>query len=119
MISFCRSAQAQEVYAFWKDDTLLRKKFYDQTVLKKQALIASTGKEHAKDYKEIYERQFGSIEYFWKTTRPVTSATEQAYLQSIVQKIIAANPELKLQMPALFLPATAGPTQKAWVMEPS
>jgi Zn-dependent protease with chaperone function len=88
-------AQAEEVYPFWKDDTLLRKNYYDQSTRKKQLFITSAGKEHAKDYKEIYESQFASINAFWKSTRPVTAPAENAYLQSIVQKIIAANPELK------------------------
>src|SRR4051812_4231554 len=86
-------AQAEEVYPLWKDDTLLRKNYYDQSTRKKQLFITSAGKEHAKDYKEIYESQFASINAFWQSTRPVTAPAEHAYLQSIVQKIIAANPE--------------------------
>jgi Zn-dependent protease with chaperone function len=88
-------AQLQPVYSFQEDDTLLRKNYYEQSVKKKEQLIAAVGKENAKDYKQMYEQQFEAIGELWKSTRPVTSPEAHAYLQSIVQKIIAVNPELK------------------------
>jgi Zn-dependent protease with chaperone function len=91
----CISAHSQNVYSFWKDDTVLRKKFLDESKQKKQALIAALPKQYSKDYKEIYERQFAEIEDLWSGTRPATSPEINNYLQSIVKKIIAANPELQ------------------------
>ncbi len=88
-------AQLQPVYSFQKDDTLLRKNYYEQSLKKKEQLLASIGKQHAKDYKEIYDEQFKEIGSLWQSTRPVTSKEAHGYLQSIAQKIIAANPELK------------------------
>ncbi len=88
-------AQSLPVYSFQKDDTVLRKKYFDQSVKKKELILASVGKENAKDYKKIYEEQFKEITELWKGSRPVTSPDAHAYLQSIVQKVIATNPELK------------------------
>ena len=48
------AASPQSLYAFQKDDTVLRKKYYDQSVKKKELLLASAGKENAKEYKKIY-----------------------------------------------------------------
>ena len=91
----CFVAQSQNSYNFWKDDTLLRRKFFDESMQKKQSLIAASPKQYAKDYKEIYEHQFDEIEDLWKGTRAVTSPEINTYLQAIVKKIIAANPELQ------------------------
>jgi Zn-dependent protease with chaperone function len=88
-------AQLRPVYSFQKDDTVLRKNYYEQSVAKKKLLLASIGKENAKDYKAVYENQFENIDKLWNSTRPVTSPEAHTYLQSIVQKIIVANPELK------------------------
>jgi Zn-dependent protease with chaperone function len=88
-------AQPLPVYSFQKDDTVLRKKYFDQSVKKKELILASVKKENAKDYKKIYEEQFKEITELWKGSRPVTSLDAHAYLQLIVQKIIIANPELK------------------------
>jgi Zn-dependent protease with chaperone function len=93
--ALCVSAQSQNLYSFWKDDTLLRKKFLDASIEKKQALIAASPKQYAKDYKEIYNHQFDEIEDLWKGTRAVTSPEINSYLQNIVKKIIAVNPELQ------------------------
>jgi Zn-dependent protease with chaperone function len=89
------TAQLQPVFSFQKDDTILRKSYYDQTVKKKDQSIASADKQYEKDYKEIYEDQFKEIAGLWKSTRPITSTEAHSYLQSIVQKIVGANPELK------------------------
>ena len=88
-------AQLQAVYSFQKDDTILRKSYYEQSLKKKDLLLASLGKDNAKDYKEIYQEQFKEIAKLWQSTRPVTSPEAYSYLHSIVEKIIAVNPELK------------------------
>jgi len=88
-------AQSQTSYIFWKDDTLIRKKYYDISMQKRRALIDATPKLHAKDYKEIYNHQFDEIGNLWKSTRPVTAPEVNNYLQSIVKKIVAANPEIQ------------------------
>jgi Zn-dependent protease with chaperone function len=95
ILHFSCFSQLQPAYSFQKDDTVLRKKYYDQSVKKKELILASVGKENVKDYKNIYEEQFKEITELWKGSRPVTSPEAHAYLQSIVQKVIAANPELK------------------------
>ena len=89
------TAQSQTSFVFWKDDTLLRKKYYNESLQKKQALMAALPQSYTKDYKEIYEHQFDEISYLWNSTRVVTSPEVNGYLQSIVRKIIAANPELQ------------------------
>ena len=88
-------AQTQTIYPFWKDDTVLKKKYYDQTMKKKTDFIASAGKEHAKDFKLVYDANFENIGSIWQSSSPVTAKEVNDYLQSVVQKIIAANPELK------------------------
>jgi hypothetical protein len=88
-------AQEQPVYSYWKDDTVLKKKFYEQTMKKKNDFIAAAGKEHAKDFKLIYDANFENIASVWKSSSPITSKEVNDYLQTVVQKIIAANPELK------------------------
>lgn len=93
--ALCVVAQTQSVYSFWKDDTLLRKKYYDQSIKKKDVFIAAAGKEHQKDFKEIYNNHFEEIGELWKSSRPVTAPEVNNYLQSIVQKIFAVNPDLK------------------------
>jgi Zn-dependent protease with chaperone function len=89
------AASPQSPYTFQKDDTVLRKKYYDQSVKKKELLLASAGKENAKEYKKIYDAQFEAIDELWQSSRPVTSPEAHAYLQLVVQKIIDANSELK------------------------
>jgi Zn-dependent protease with chaperone function len=88
-------SQLQSPYIFQKDDTLLRKTFYEQSLSKKALLIAGVEKEYAETYKKIYEDQFAEIGNLWQTSRPVTSPEAHNYLQNLVQKIITANPVLK------------------------
>jgi len=91
----CLTAKSQSSHIFWKDDSLLRKKYFDQSMQKKQALIAAVPKLYAKDYKEIYDHQFGEIQDLWTGTRAVTFPDVNNYLQSIVREIVAANPEIQ------------------------
>ena len=89
------SAHSQGSYSFWKDDTLLRRRFLDESRQKKQALINSASGQYAKDYKEVYGLEFEGIEDMWKGTGVVTAPEVNKYLQAIVKKIVAANPELR------------------------
>lgn len=110
---FYYSAHSQTSYASWKDDTVLRKKFFEESIQKKQALIAASPKQYAKDYKEIYEHQFGEIEDLWKGTRTLTSPEINDYLQASLRKLLLQTQNYNEAMPVLFLPATAGLTQLA------
>jgi Zn-dependent protease with chaperone function len=83
------------VYSFQKDDTILKRNYFEQSIRKKDLLLASLNTQYAKDYKEIYDDQFKEIGNLLQSTRSVTAPKAHNYLQSIVQKIVAANPELK------------------------
>jgi hypothetical protein len=89
------ASQLQPVYIFQKDDTLLKKKYYDQASQKKDKLISGLAKDYSKDYKKIYEDRFVQVGKLLKSTRTVTEAETNGYLQSLVQKVVDANPELK------------------------
>jgi Zn-dependent protease with chaperone function len=93
---FSGYGQGKTVHEFWKDDTVLQERLYKQTLAKKRSALLSAEKEsYAKDYKMVYESHYNDIAGLWNSTRPVTSKEAYNYLQSIVQKIIAANPQLK------------------------
>jgi Zn-dependent protease with chaperone function len=94
-IYFPGLAQLQPVYSFQKDDTVLKKSYFEQSIRKKDLLLASLNTQYAKDYKEIYDDQFKEIGSLLQSTRSVTAPKAHNYLQSILQKIITANPELK------------------------
>ena len=88
-------AQLQPVYSFQKDDTILKKNYYERSIGKKDILLSLIDKQNAKDYKNIYEDQFKQISLLWQSDRPVTEPAAHGYLQSVVQKIISVNGELK------------------------
>ena len=94
VIAFPVLGQLQPVYTFLKDDSLLKRNYYDQTILKKKTIINSLGKENNKDYKTIYERNFAGIEDLWKSNRVITAAPAHDYLQAVVKKIVNNNPSL-------------------------
>jgi Zn-dependent protease with chaperone function len=94
-IYFPGLAQLSQVYSFQKDDTILKKNYFEQSIRKKNILLASLNAQYAKDYKEIYDDQFKEIGNLLQSTRSVTAPKAHNYLQLIVQKVIAANPELK------------------------
>ena len=83
------------VYSFLKDDTVLRKKLYDQSLLKKNSLIEQAGTENKKVYKGIYDDIFESIGSMWKSSRVVTEPKSYTYLNDIVKKIVSVNQELQ------------------------
>jgi Peptidase family M48 len=95
LITLSCVAQLQPVFTFQKDDSLLKKSYYDQSAKKKAVLLASVDKKAAQDYKRIYEDQFREIGRLWQSDRSVTDPRAHEYLQSVVQKITAANEELK------------------------
>jgi hypothetical protein len=92
---FACSAQDPSLYSFKKDDTVLRKSLYDVSVRKETSLINSLGKQYQSDYKKIYADRFKEISALWQSTRPVTEPAIYKYLQSIVDRIVSANPDLK------------------------
>jgi Peptidase family M48 len=102
-ITAVATAQLQPGYVFQKDDTLLKKKYYEQALKKKSELVASLGKENAADYRKIYDDQFNIIGELLQTSRSVTSPEAHQYLQSVLQAVILANTELKgLELRVVF-----------------
>ena len=89
------AAQLQPVHSFQKDDSLLKKSYYDQSEKKKSILLASVDKKASAEYKKIYDDQFKEIGQLWQSDRSVTAPGAHEYLQSVVQKILSANSELK------------------------
>ena len=87
--------QLKPVFTFQQDDSVVKKNYYQQALLQKNTTLNSLPKENKDDYKKIYEHRFEEIEGLLKSSRSVTSTEANNYLQSIVQKIITANPELK------------------------
>lgn len=95
VITLSCPAQLQPVYSFQKDDTILKKTYYDRSIGKKDVLLSLIDKQNARDYKKIYEDHFKEIGKLWQSDRSVTDPAAHGYLQSIVQKIVSTNAELK------------------------
>ena len=89
---FC---QLRPVYNFQKDDSVLKKAYSEQALQNKNNLISSLSNEYKKDYQEIYEARFSEVSKLLQSTRTVTDKEAHGYLQSLLKKIIDANPELK------------------------
>jgi hypothetical protein len=85
----------QPVYNFQKDDTVLKRVYYEQALQNKNKLIGSLGSNYKKDYQEIYEARFKEVASLLQSSRSVTDPVAHNYLQSILTKILDANPELK------------------------
>jgi peptidase M48-like protein len=85
----------QPVFNFQKDDTVLRRTYYEQALQNKNKLIGSLGPTYKKDYKEIYESRFETVAELLQSSRPVTEKEANNYLQSILKRIIDVNPELQ------------------------
>ena len=85
----------QPVYNFQKDDTVLKRVYYEQALQNKSKLIGSIGPNYKKDYQEIYEARFKEVASLLQSNRSVTDPVANTYLQSILKKILDANPELK------------------------
>lgn len=88
-------AQLQSVYTFQKDDTVLKRKLYERSVQKKDELVNLLGKDHKDEYKKAYERRLKEVKELLLSPSTVTDSFAHNYLQSIVNRIITANPELK------------------------
>ena len=96
-------SQQKAVYNFWKDDSLLKKNYYEQALQKQNTQISSLGKENKDDYKEIYKLRFGQVANTLQSSRTVTAPEAHQYLQEILKKIVNANEELKpLQIRMIF-----------------
>lgn len=94
-IPFAVFSQLTPVYTFQQDDTLLKRKYYNEALQKKNALISALKKENIKEYKEAYANMFDVVEDFLISSRSVTEHIADNYIKSVAQKIINANPELK------------------------
>ncbi|HEV7782924.1 MAG TPA: M48 family metallopeptidase [Chitinophagaceae bacterium] len=96
-------AQLKPVYDFWEDDSVVKNNYYEQALKNKEALVASLGKDQKKEYREIYESRFGAVADLLKSSSAVTAPEAHDYLQSVLKKIVDANPELKpLQIRMVF-----------------
>ncbi len=87
--------QLTPVYTFQQDDTLLKRKYYNEALQKKTALLSALKKGNIKEYKEAYNDMFEVVEDFLISTRSVTEHEADNYIKSVAEKIINANPELK------------------------
>ena len=101
--SFTTAAQLQPVFNFLQDDTGLKKNYFEKALQQKMVALNSLAKDHKDDYKRIYENRFNEIEELLTSSRSLTATEAHNYLQSVVQKIIVANPELKgLELRVVF-----------------
>ena len=91
----CSTCQLRQVYNFQKDDSLLRKTYYEQALKNKTNLISLLGPQYKKDYTEIYEARFKEVAGLLQSTRSVTDHVANNYLQYLLRKVIEVNPELK------------------------
>lgn len=82
-------------YTFLKDDSLARMKQYEQSQKKKTQLLGMVEKSRSDEYKKLYNEIFTEIGLLWKSTRVITDARANDYLQSVAKKITDANPVLK------------------------
>jgi Zn-dependent protease with chaperone function len=87
--------QLKPVYNFWKDDSLVKKSYYEQAKQHQENLVNSLSKDYKKEYKEIYESRFRNVAALLKSDRIVTASEAHQYLQAILKKILDANEELK------------------------
>lgn len=96
-ILFCpavTSLSQQPVYSFFRDDTLLRKKYLAEALRKKETLIAGLKKENYKDYRDAYDNMFSMVEDLLGSSRTVTEKRADDYIKAVAERIIRANPEL-------------------------
>jgi hypothetical protein len=94
LIALTSSAQ-RELFSFQKDDTAIKGNLYREALADKNNLIKSLGKEYRNDYKEWYESRFETAGDLLKSKTFISEPAAHKYLQGLLQKIVAANPELK------------------------
>ena len=103
IVSFQSNAQTQPAYKFLQDDTVIKKKLYEKALQYNTAAINNLSKENKEDYTKIYNSRFKEIKELLSSSRSLTTVEAHQYLQTIVQKIIDANPELKaLELRVVF-----------------
>ncbi len=96
-------ARSQVLYNYLKDDSVQKKQYADDALAYQKSKLAGLPSSNSKDYKMVYEDRFKGIESFLKSSRAVTDPAANQYLQSVVNKITEANPELKsLQLRVVF-----------------
>jgi hypothetical protein len=96
LFAVAANAQSKQLFSFQKDDSLLKDSYYKQAKQKHEEILASIkGTSNAKDYKKIYEDRFEQAGDLIKSSRCVTDAKAHAYIQSVLKKIVQANPELQ------------------------
>ena len=91
-------AQTKLVYAFPQEDSVLKATIYKAAETKNKELIKSLEKENRDDFKEVYLDRFSMISSIMKSKRMVAETDAHNYLQTFLEKIVLANPELK-QLP--------------------
>src|SRR5258705_12031281 len=84
----------QPAYNLQKDDSVLRKSYYEQAFQDKNNLIASLGPTYKKDYQKIYEDRFTSVAELLQSSRSVTDHESNNYLHTLLIKIIEPNPNI-------------------------
>lgn len=85
---------AQDVYPFWKDDSLLKESSYKISLEKKKQWLAAAGKPDADTYRKIYDQQFREITDIWQSSRSVTAPPAHQYLQQLFAHIKKSNPAI-------------------------
>jgi Zn-dependent protease with chaperone function len=88
-------AQLKPVYVFWKDDSLVKKNYFEEAAQVQDKLIESLDKKYKDDYKGVYKDRFDEVSHLLKSSRTVTAPEAHQYLQAILKKIVDANDELK------------------------
>ncbi len=88
-------AQLAPVYKFQQDDTVQKRKYFNDALQKRKSLVSSLKKENLKDYKEAYDNMFEMVEDLLISSRTVTEQKANDYIKSVAAKIINATPELK------------------------
>jgi Zn-dependent protease with chaperone function len=89
------TAQLKPVYSFLKDDTVLKRNYFEKALQQKNSTVNSLSKENKEDYTKIYENRFEEVRELLTSSRSITAPEADRYLKALVQKIILANPELK------------------------
>jgi len=103
LLSTTGYAQPLVSHPFYKDDTVVRKNYFDQSSKYHTELIKGLAKENKEDYKKIYDSRFLLVKDLFTSARSVTAPAANEYLQQVVAKIVAANPALKpLNMRVVF-----------------
>lgn len=95
VVSGAVNAQLQPVFTFQKDDTSIKRKYFNEALQKKNTLVNSLAEKNKKDYKQAYDDMFDMVEELFISSRSVTEQAADKYIKAVAGKIIAANPELK------------------------